>query len=166
METATPTTPCIGCGGHVPLIEGPTHPYMESSPGCWQVYGQVLAREYSDAAFRPLHRLTVDSYAVQHPGRPSPQAIQSVCAHLISLFLVLEQGVSAAYVTRAIGEATSSKDKFRWLTPPVSFGEVTAADVALLATPREHEDGVRAWAESAWSAWSEHHPIVRGWARS
>ena len=41
---------CIGCGGLVPDTTGPTHEYMESSPGCWQAYGDVLGREYSDPA--------------------------------------------------------------------------------------------------------------------
>jgi Family of unknown function (DUF5946) len=66
---------CIGCG--VPAIDGPTHRYMESSPGCWHAYGEVLAQEYSDEAFRAAHRLTSDTCAVQHPGRPSPQSIRS-----------------------------------------------------------------------------------------
>jgi hypothetical protein len=69
----------------VPDVEGPVHRYLESSPGCWRLYGEVLAREYSDLAFWAAHRLTVDSYAVQHPGRSSPQTIQSVCVHLLSL---------------------------------------------------------------------------------
>jgi hypothetical protein len=63
---------------------------MESSPGCWQIYGEVLAREYSDAAFRSIHRLTVDSYAVQHPGQPTAQSIQSVCVHLKGMKLTPE----------------------------------------------------------------------------
>jgi hypothetical protein len=39
----------------------------------------------SDAAYRRRHHLVVDTYAVQHPGVPSPQAIQSVAIHLIRL---------------------------------------------------------------------------------
>jgi hypothetical protein len=144
-------------------MDGPTHRYMESSPGCWHAYGQVLAREYSDPAFGVLHRLTVDSYAVQHPGRPSPQTTQSVCLHLMSLCLVLERGLAAVYARRVMGAATRTKERFFWLTPPTSLGVVTIADVAGAVTPLQHEDRVRAWAESAWSAWAEHHTTVRGW---
>jgi len=157
------STRCIGCGGLVPQMDGPTHRYMESSPGCWHVYGELLAREYSDQAFRVAHRLTVDSYAVQHPGRPTPQAIQSVCLHLISLCLVVERGLTAAYATRVMGEATRAKERFFWLTPPVSLGAVTVSDVASPATASQHEERVRAWAEAAWSAWAQHHATVRGW---
>ena len=163
MEAGTQRTRCFGCGGLVPQMDGPTHRYMESSPGCWHVYGQVLSREYSDPAFGVLHRLTVDSYAVQHPGRPSAQAIQSVCVHLISLCLVLERGLAVAYATRVMGAATRTKERFFWLTPPTSLGEVTVADVGEVATSLQHEEKVRAWAEAAWSAWAAHHATVRAW---
>jgi Family of unknown function (DUF5946) len=163
MEAGTQLIRCVGCGGAVPQMDGPTHRYMESSPGCWHVYGKVLSREYSDPVFGVLHRLAVDSYAVQHPGRPGPQAIQSVCVHLISLCLVLERGLAVGYATRVMGEATRTKERFLWLTPPKSLGAVTVSDVADVATPLEHEKRVRAWAEAAWSAWADHHATVRAW---
>ena len=128
-EPGVATTRCIGCGGLIPSMEGPTHRYMESSPGCWHFFGEVLAREYSDPSFAAVHRLTVDSYAVQHPGQPSPQSIQSVCVHLMSLCLVLERGGEAGYATRAIQEAVRREDRYVWLTPPPSLGSVTVADV-------------------------------------
>jgi hypothetical protein len=164
MQGGTLLTKCIGCGALVPQVDGPTHRYMESSPGCWHVYGKVLSREYSDRSFGALHRLTVDSYAVQHPGHSSAQAIQSVCLHLISLHLVLERGLAVAYATRVMGAASRAKQRFVWLPPPTSLGAVTVADVAEVATPFEHEERVRAWAEAAWSAWAEHHATVRSWA--
>ena len=162
-EPGVATTRCIGCGGLIPSMEGPTHRYMESSPGCWHFFGEVLAREYSDPSFAAVHRLTVDSYAVQHPGQPSPQSIQSVCVHLMSLCLVLERGVEAGYATRAIQEAVRREDRYVWLTPPPSLGSVTVADVVPMSTPSEHQKEVRTWARSAWSAWAEHHETVRRW---
>ena len=154
---------CIGCGGLVPQMDGPTHRYLESSPGCWHVYGEVLSREYSDPAFAALHRLTVDSYAVQHPGGRSPQAIQSVCVHLMSLCLVLERDVALAYATRAMGAAVRTKERFVWLAPPPSLGEITVGDVAAVSTAAAHISAVRAWAESAWAGWAQYHQVVRGW---
>jgi uncharacterized protein DUF5946 len=164
MQGGTLLIECIGCGALVPQVDGPTHRYLESSPGCWHLYGEVLSREYSDPSFRALQRLTVDSYAVQHPGRPSAQTIQSVCLHLVSLHLVLERGLAVAYATRVMGVLTGAKQRFVWLSPPASLGAVTVADVAGAATPFQHEHRVRAWAEAAWSAWAEHHATVRGWA--
>ena len=70
----------------------------------------------------------------------------------------------SAYATRVIGAATKTKDRFHWLRPPASLGAVTVADVAGTTTPHDHEEKVRAWAEAAWSAWTEHHATIRAWA--
>lgn len=154
---------CIGCRGMVPDIVGPTHRYMESSPGCWQVYGEVLAREYTHPEFFVVHTLTADTYAVQHPGRPGPQSTQSVCGHLMRLCMVLEQGAQYSYAGRVLGAATHDKGRFRWLEPPASLGDVTIVDVAASATAEQHRGKVKEWAESVWSAWAEHHDTIRGW---
>ncbi len=155
--------PCIGCGGLFPEMDGPTHRYMESSPGCWAAYGEVLAREYSDPAYAPNHRLSVDAYAVQHPGRPSPQSIQSVAVHLIRLCLLLECGLEMGRANEAILKASESKKQFVWLEPPPSRGTVTVAEVRRATNPEEHIILVRQWAESAWQAWSSHHSQIHAW---
>ncbi len=154
---------CPGCGALFDDVQGPTHRYLESSPGCWAAYGEVLMREYSDPAYYRIHRLTVDAYAVQHPGRPSPQTIQSAAVHLISLCLVLEHNVDVQRATRAIQTAVKTKGRFAWLTPPASLGSVTVADVRAANNAEELAKVVRAWAESAWTAWSPHHAVIRNW---
>lgn len=157
------TVRCIGCGALVPDISGPTHEYMESSPGCWWAYGQVLARAYADPGFRAVLRLTVDTYAVQHPGRPNPNAIQSVCGHLVSLCLILEKGASLSFGEKGIRWATRNEGQIRWLTPPDSLGEITIIDIDPSASADEHAAQVRRWAHSAWAAWAEHHHTIREW---
>ena len=109
------TEPCIGCGAIVPRTDGPTHRYLGASPGCWAVYGEVLAREYQEPTYAVVHRMTVDAYAVQHPGTSSPQTIQSVVVHLISLCLMLVM----QQAKRRHG------DDFLWLDPPDSLGATT-----------------------------------------
>ncbi len=158
--------PCPSCGAIVPDIDGPTHRYMESSPGCWSVYGEVLAREYSDVVFARKHRLTVDAYAVQHPGHPTAQSIQSVCIHLVSLHLVLDRGIEQAVATNALQRMAGNKEVFEWLEPPTSLGPVTVNDVRAATSPDEHAQAVTRWAQSVWQAWSEHHPSVRKWGLS
>lgn len=155
--------PCVGCRGLFPEAAGPTHRYMESSPGCWKAYGEVLAREYSQPEYMTHHRLTVDAYAVQHPGRPSPQSIQSVAVHLCSLCLVLERAVPMALATEAIARLTKRKGLFSWLPPPDDRGKFTVADVRPAASAAEHVEAVLRWARSSWSAWEAHHAAVRGW---
>ena len=83
---------CPDCGALTPDVDGPTHPYVGASVGCWAMYGEVLAKEYGEYRYPSVHRLTVDAYSVQHPGTPSRRSIQSVAVHLVSLYLVLERG--------------------------------------------------------------------------
>ncbi|MDP2530025.1 MAG: DUF5946 family protein [Candidatus Palauibacterales bacterium] len=159
------TEPCPGCGALVPTVDGPTHRYLGASPGCWAAFGRVLAREYSDPAFLAVHGLTVDTYAVQHPGTPSPQTIHSAGVHLVALHLVLERGRSVADAARFRQRAVERiRDRFEWLEPPASLGALTVLDVEGAADADEHAARVRAWARAAWEAWSPHHDTVRGWA--
>ena len=154
---------CIGCGGQFPDIEGPVHRYMTSCPGCWAAYGEVLAREYSNPAFYVVHRLSVDTYAVQHPGHPSRQCIHSVGLHLIRLCLLIERGLSMEHANAAMLAAGKRKDGFVWLDPPASLGDLTVADVVDARTPEAHKRAVNAWARSAWNAWTPYHDTVRAW---
>ncbi len=156
--------PCPGCGANLPAIEGPTHKYLEASPACWAAYCEVLAREFSDQElFLRVHRFTVDSYAVQHPGRPSPPSIQSVAVHLMSLCTLIEGGSTTAWAKMVIKEAVRVKGRFVWLQPPKSMGPVTVADVWGAQGTVAHEKAVKAWSRSAWEAWSPHHATIRSW---
>lgn len=159
----TETEACFSCGAVVPVIEGPTHDYMLSSPGCWSVFSEVLGREYGDPAYMRNHRLTVDAYAVQHPGEECPPAVQSVAFHLISLCLVFEHGAGQAEATRTIMSLADSDRTYSWLDPPPSLGEVTVAAVHRTGDPEAHAAAVDRWARSTWNAWSRHHPTVERW---
>ncbi len=154
---------CCGCGVALPDLDGPVHPYMTSSPACWAAYGEVLAREYGDPAYRRLHRLSVDAYAAQHPGTPSPQAIQSVAVHLCRLCMVLEEGLSIEHANDVMLEIHKVERPFRWLEPPRVRGDVTVADVLGARTADEHLRQVERWAKSVWAAWSGHHATIRSW---
>ena len=169
MHAIPSLIPCIGCGALVPDIEGPSFRYPESgSPGCWVIYDEILAREYQDFGYAAVHQLSVDTaaspYAVQHPGRRTPQTIQSVNVHLISLCLVLERGCDAARATQIMDRAVRRfKGQFAWLEPPASRGALTVLDVVRAGDAEEHQRQVRRWAESAWEAWSFHHATIHAW---
>jgi len=81
------TERCVSCGATVPRIEGPIHRYMTSAPGCWAMFGELQARILSDPAAAPHRQFCADSFAVEHPGTPGPNAIQSVGGHLVSLLI-------------------------------------------------------------------------------
>lgn len=156
--------PCVGCGALMPDVDGPTHKYIGASPGCWAIYGEVLAKEYSDVLYYSAHQLTADTYAVQHPGAPSRQSIQSVAVHLVSLFGVLEGGFNYEQAVAIKQKLTKEREKFFWLEPPASLGEITILDVAKAKDAVEHKTVVREWATAVWRAWSPHHATVREWA--
>jgi hypothetical protein len=153
---------CPGCGALVRDISGPTHAYLGASAGCWAVFGNILAKEYGEYRYpEPTHRLTVDTYAVQHPGTPERRSIQSVNGHLVSLFLVLERGLSAPEATRAMGQVLEHAPEFSWLDPPVPNGRLTVLDVVGARDLDEHTNLVAAWARDVWAAWAPHHDTVR-----
>ena len=158
--------PCMWCQGRFDDADGPTHEYMESTPGCWAAYGRVLARQYEHQSLRPIHRLAVDAYAVQHPGKPSRQSIQSVGVHLVRLCLFLEHGLTPERANDAMLAAAKHKASYRWLEPPASLGPLTVADVEATRSLDEHSSLVKRWATQMWQVWSHHHPAVRAWVNA
>jgi hypothetical protein len=156
---------CPGCGAVVPEVdETDRHTYVGAAPGCWLLYTEVLAREYSDIRYTPAHQLTVDTYAVQHPGVEERRSAQSVAIHLVGLCLTLERGRSPLELPRLRQRLAAPKRVFPWLQPPPSVGALTVLDVHQSATPAEHRERVNEWARSAWEAWSPHYAQVRAWA--
>lgn len=158
--------PCYGCGALVPETGGPVHRYIGASPGCWAVYGEVLEKEYGDFRYWRSHQLTVDAYAAQHPGEPSPQSARSVAVHLVALYMQIEHGPldEDLYATRKRVSELGKRGGLAWLEPPASMGDVTVLDVQDAADPDEHAERAREWAASVWGAWSPHHETVRRWA--
>lgn len=150
----------------MPDVEGPTHRYIGASPGCWAEYGRLLEREYGDyARYAPIHRLTVDAYAAQHPGDLAvPQAVQSVAVHLIRLCLQLELGLPHERANDAMIRISSRTREFAHLEPPSNPGWLTVLDVIGAIEPEDHTRRVRRWAASVWEAWRDHHETVRQWA--
>jgi len=138
---------------------------MTSVPGCWDTFGDVVGREFSGWWIGEVHRLVVDSYAVQHPGDGSRQAVQSVGLHLVALHLTLEGSVPHQSVTRALQVGTGGAVTFHALRAPSDPGWRTVLDVVPATSLAEHEALARAWAASVWEAYAPHHDTVRAWAR-
>jgi hypothetical protein len=166
MPLEAPLYPCPGCGALTPESDGPTHPYIGASPGCWAIFSEVLAREYADPRYLSIHRLTTDAYAVQHPGIPSRQSIQSVAVHhLIGLYYVLERGYNFEGATQALRQGLRRRAAFTWLEPPAYPQGLTILEVHQAQGFDEHTQAVQRWAQSVWQAWSAYHEVVRGWAK-
>jgi Family of unknown function (DUF5946) len=154
---------CPGCGVELPATGGPAHAYIGASPECWALYGEVLEPDYGNRNMPAIHRLTVDTYAAQHPGTPGRRAEQSVALHLGGLCMVLERELDPDYVHRAMAGMTERPRPFGWLEPPVSLGSVTVQDVLDASCHEERDARVRDWALDVWRAWEPHHEAIRAW---
>ena len=153
------------CGARLEAAEGGTSEYYGEHPACWALFGEVLAREYSDYRFAAVHRLTVDAYAAQHPGKPERRTIKSVAVHLIGLHLALERGVSSIDAVQTLQSAADRSAEYHWLVPPSSFGDLTVVYVhGAGGDPELHKQRVQEWAGHTWRAWAAHHAQVRAWA--
>jgi hypothetical protein len=108
---------CPCCGSRLPAVEGPIHAYMTSSPACWAAFGEVTAREYQTPELMSVHRLSVDAWAVQHPGDGSRRAIQSVGLHLARLRVQLEEGLEGEAANTAMLRFAARKATLPELPP-------------------------------------------------
>jgi Family of unknown function (DUF5946) len=165
MVPDLPPEPCPGCGLLYPPLDGATHAYIGASPACWARYGELLALEYSNPPLMRWHRLTVDSYAAQHPGVAGRQSAQSVHVHLAGLHLVLERGLEAPAVGQAMQRLADGRTH-AWLEPPPLATPVGLPEAIAAAGSGAYAEVVRAWAEAVWNAWAEHHPLIRAEAEA
>jgi len=162
ITSDTSAETCPDCRVQLAPVVSTKHPYFGCSASCWAVYTEILAREYSSLALmKSVHRLTVDAYAAQHPGKTERRTIQSVWVHLAGLYLILERGLANDFATRVIGALTKEAEPLIWLTPPERLGSVTVIDVVEASGAMEHEEAVRRWAHDVWEAWKPHHKRVQ-----
>jgi len=156
-------TVCPGCGLALSARpEAPKHAYYGASAECWALNGELLAREFQDPARFPVHQLSVDTYAVQHPGVPERRSIQSVGLHLMTLCLILEDGADPLHGPR-LHKRFLGRPAFHWLEPPQPNGHLTVAYPLRSQSWEEHRDTVHAWARDVWDAWATHHHTIRSW---
>ncbi len=127
------------------------------------MFGELSAREYQDWGDAGIHQLSVDAYAVQHPGKAERRAIQSVAVHLMTLALILEDETDPRVGPRLHKRMVRSE--FHWLDPPGMQGRLNVTDVLRAESPEDQQRLVRAWAEDVWSAWRPHHATVRRWIK-
>ncbi len=154
---------CPGCGLTAPESAGPTPEEHSASAACWAMYGQVLARSYTNPGYRAVHQVVVDSYAAQHAGGTSRREVQSVGLCLMTLCLFVENGVDPAQGPTLHKQMVAHRPDFTWLTPPDQRGLMTIADVFRARDADEHSRLVRDWGRQVWQAWAPHHATIRAW---
>ncbi len=157
---------CPGCGAVLPVVGGATNPYRGASPACWARAGDVLAREFGEYDYPPVHRLTVDAYMAQHPGGEVPGAVRSVAIHLMALHLVFERGYSLNATDQAMRVLARRDQPLVHLPRPESLGPLTVLEVVGAPSVEQHTERVWLWARSVWSAWHPQHATIRAWCQA
>ena len=162
---ADPSVPtCPGCGLRAPDAGGLAPAEHRASPGCYALYGELIARDYADPEYyRRAHQVIVDAYAAQHAGGTSRRETQTVGLCLMTLCLFVEDGVPPADGPALHKRMVAHRPDFPWLQPPPTHGLMTVADVLRARTADEHAHLALQWGEQVWQAWKPHHATIRAW---
>ena len=134
------------------------------SAGCFALFGQVLALEYSNPAYGAVNHLAVDAHALLHP---QDHGVKNNPYHLIRLCWLLEHGGAPrlGHGPRWLQVQFHGNLNIPVLEPPPDRGKVTVVDVYGGAGADEHAERVYRWARSVWEAWGAHHEWARQWLR-
>jgi uncharacterized protein DUF5946 len=151
---------CPGCGLRLPARPDATYEgNFNASPECWSLFTEILGAEFGNAVlFGQVHQLTVDSYAVQHPGGRHPD--KSVAVHLSGMHLMLDRGVAPTTATRLLQRLADSRPDWPHFPPPENRGFLTIGDVVRSGSLEAHVESVRKWAREVWGTWAPRHAEV------
>ena len=152
MPTTVASSRCESCGAAVAGVDG-----------CRALFEELLAREFGDYRFARLHRLMVDTYALQHPEQYMKSA-KSFAAHLTGMCAAMETDQAAAINQSVQQWLNGPKQLARPLdAPPGQRGELTITYVHDTSEPDEYLRRLLEWARRTWAAWSSHHALAREW---
>jgi uncharacterized protein DUF5946 len=117
--------PCPECGG---LAAG-------GGAGCQALFDALIARDFSDVLYFRVHRMAVDTYALQHPDRYCASA-KSLAAHLVGLQWILEQDGDPAIGGQPIRRWLDGSRPLQKPDLPAFRGSLTIASVLSAAGVR------------------------------
>lgn len=120
------------------------------------VFTEVIGAEFDNAAlFGQVHQLTVDAYAVQHPGGHHPD--KSVAVHLTGLHLVIERRIPPTSVPPLLQRLATHVREWPHFEPPAISWLLTIFDVAIAD---DHVAAVREWSGEVWRGWAAQHDAI------
>jgi hypothetical protein len=134
------------------------HDYIGAIPECWQIYTEILSKEFSDPEYFKVHRITVDAYCAQHIGNQDDRrARQSANVHLIALYLTFEKKVTGEEVLKFLQKATKIKRDWPSLLQRSHPQWLTINDIIKAKDAPAHCDRVRRWGQCVWDAYDDCH---------
>ena len=143
--------------------DGPTHPYMTSSPGCWKAFGELIAADFSDRERMAFHQVVVDAYAAQHPGTDDPRQVRSVGLHLMTLCLFLEHETDPA-LGAELHRRMIRRPAFHRLHRS-GHGAFTVTHVPTSGPVDAARRAAYEWAADVWQTYADAHATVASWLR-
>jgi hypothetical protein len=145
-----PDDACEDCGAAV----------AGGKAGCLKLFEEILAREFSDYRYGRIHRLTVDSYSLQHPDKYMRSG-KSFAAHLTGMCAALEYEDAPALNQLVQKWLSTNPQIVKPVQLPAQRGNLTIAYVHSASDADEHIKRVREWAQDVWEEWAEHHDLAR-----
>jgi hypothetical protein len=151
---------CPSCGAGLESNAGETrHDRYNSSPECWEKFGELSAYTLSHGDPRFIHQHAVDTWQLQHAVLSKSNI--GIAFSLIGLYLALEQGFTGRQVQLAHMELGRTKRNWGAFEIPESLATLTVVDV-LRADPGPARDAVlMQWAASVWANWNHAHVWTR-----
>lgn len=154
---------CPGCGLRVDGTSTVAAPGGVAASECFLRFGELLAASYLSPARRQVHQLIVDTYTVQHGGGTGRREVQAVALCLMTLYLVLHDGVDPREGPALHKRMADSGVLFTWLEPPTPQSWTVTVDAPVAVDDDLYTLEVRNWAETVWSAWKPYQPTVIAW---
>lgn len=153
---------CPSCGALCSDIDGPTHPYMVASAGCWAAFGALQADEAARFGYPSVHALIVDAYAASHGGDGSARRDrQSVCIHLIALCAVIDCAETPRGRVVLLQRLTRRKVEWPALNRPAGVPGLSHTHATGAAAIADYTKRGREWAGAIWSFWYPEHDRIR-----
>lgn len=134
---------------------------LPSRQRCQEIFETILTKEYSDFRYAKVHRLTADTYCLQHPAvyMISPK---SFAAHLTGMCCAMEYG-NDPHLLKILQKWLNGKKQLE--KPPMleNLGSLTIAHLANAKDSTEHAKLVKEWAIDVWNAYSVYHDLAKDW---
>lgn len=153
---------CPSCGTVCDDIEGPTHPYLAATRGCWAAFGAFRADEMARFGYPAIHGLVVDAYAASHGGGGTDRRDrQSVCIHLMALCAMVERGETSAGRIALLRRLTVQKLDWPTADRPDGVPVLNHTHAAQATDLDDLTHRAGEWASAVWSFWVPAHPHIR-----
>ncbi|HVU15228.1 MAG TPA: DUF5946 family protein [Phototrophicaceae bacterium] len=153
----TPGDRCPECSGQVAGGRG----------GCQALFDEIEYAMQDDLRIASIHRLALDTYAMQHVESYCESA-KSYAAHLLGLWWGVNHLDNPAPVAPVLGILNRS---VKLIKPPVleKRGSITLPDVMdYYHTSGEVDDlttHVREWSKAVWKAYADQETFVQAWLK-